>query len=49
MSEREPQIRKKDFEQVDVGYSKEEMLAEAKRCLQCKDPMCTKGCPVEIN
>jgi glutamate synthase (NADPH/NADH) small chain len=49
ISERDPQIRRKDFEQVDTGYSKEEMLAEAKRCLQCKNPMCTKGCPVEIN
>ncbi|MDR1474441.1 MAG: NADPH-dependent glutamate synthase [Endomicrobium sp.] len=49
MPERDPQIRRKDFEQVNTGYSKKEMLAEAKRCLQCKNPMCTKGCPVEIN
>jgi glutamate synthase (NADPH/NADH) small chain len=49
MPEREPQIRRKDFKQVNIGYSKDEMLAEAKRCLQCKNPMCTKGCPVEIN
>jgi glutamate synthase (NADPH/NADH) small chain len=49
MTEREPQIRRKDFKQVNTGYSKEEMLAEAKRCLQCKSPMCVKGCPVEIN
>jgi glutamate synthase (NADPH/NADH) small chain len=49
MPERDPQIRKKDFDQVNTGYSKEEMRAEAKRCLQCKTPMCTKGCPVEIN
>ncbi|MDR3195697.1 MAG: NADPH-dependent glutamate synthase [Endomicrobium sp.] len=49
MPERDPQIRRRDFEQVNAGYSKEEMLAEAKRCLQCKNPMCAKGCPVEIN
>ncbi|MDR1433581.1 NADPH-dependent glutamate synthase [Candidatus Endomicrobiellum devescovinae] len=49
MPERAPQIRRKDFKQVNTGYSKEEMLAEAKRCLQCKNPMCVKGCPVEIN
>jgi glutamate synthase (NADPH/NADH) small chain len=49
MPERDPQIRRKDFDQVNTGYSKEKMLAEAKRCLQCKNPMCTKGCPVEIN
>jgi glutamate synthase (NADPH/NADH) small chain len=49
MLERDPQIRRKDFKQVNTGYSKEEMLAEAKKCLQCKNPMCVKGCPVEIN
>jgi glutamate synthase (NADPH/NADH) small chain len=49
MPQRDPQIRRKDFDQVNTGYSKEEMLAEAKRCLGCKNPMCTKGCPVEIN
>jgi glutamate synthase (NADPH/NADH) small chain len=49
MSDRDPQIRRKDFKQVNTGYSKEEMLAEAKRCLQCKNPTCVKGCPVEIN
>ncbi|MDR1087122.1 MAG: NADPH-dependent glutamate synthase [Endomicrobium sp.] len=49
ISERDPQVRRKDFEEVNTGYSKEEMLAEAKRCLQCKNPMCTKGCPVEID
>jgi glutamate synthase (NADPH/NADH) small chain len=49
MPERDPQIRRKDFEQVNIGYSKEEMFSEAKRCLQCKNPMCIKGCPVEIN
>ncbi|MDR2351415.1 MAG: NADPH-dependent glutamate synthase [Endomicrobium sp.] len=49
MPERDPQVRRKDFKQVNTGYSKEEMLTEAKRCLQCKNPMCAKGCPVEIN
>jgi glutamate synthase (NADPH/NADH) small chain len=49
MPERDPQIRKKDFKQVNTGYTKDEMLAEAKRCLQCKNPTCTGGCPVEIN
>ncbi|MDR3124597.1 MAG: NADPH-dependent glutamate synthase [Endomicrobium sp.] len=49
MPQRDPQIRKKDFKQVNIGYTKEEMLLEAKRCLQCKAPMCVKGCPVEIN
>ncbi|MDR0617707.1 MAG: NADPH-dependent glutamate synthase [Endomicrobium sp.] len=49
MPQRDPQIRKKDFKQVNIGYTKEEMLLEAKRCLQCKTPMCVKGCSVEIN
>ncbi|MDR1523588.1 MAG: NADPH-dependent glutamate synthase [Endomicrobium sp.] len=48
MTQRDSQIRKKDFKEVNRGYSKTEMLLEAKRCLQCKVPMCVKGCPVEI-
>ncbi|MDR2395609.1 MAG: NADPH-dependent glutamate synthase [Endomicrobium sp.] len=48
MTQRDSQIRKKDFKEVNIGYSKTEMLLEAKRCLQCKVPMCIKGCPVEI-
>ncbi|MBU0630319.1 MAG: NADPH-dependent glutamate synthase, partial [Candidatus Margulisbacteria bacterium] len=41
--------RVKDFEEVPLGYSVEEALAEARRCLQCKDPKCVKGCPVGID
>ncbi|MDR3071606.1 MAG: NADPH-dependent glutamate synthase [Endomicrobium sp.] len=47
--ERDPQIRKNDFEQVSAGYTNCEMLAESKRCLQCKKPTCISGCPVEVN
>ncbi|GHT40926.1 glutamate synthase (NADPH), homotetrameric [Endomicrobiia bacterium] len=49
MPERDPQTRKKDFKQVNTGYTRDKMLAEAKRCLQCKNPMCIYGCPVEVN
>jgi glutamate synthase (NADPH/NADH) small chain len=49
MSERAPEIRNKDFEQVNLGYTDEQAAAEAKRCLQCKKPLCVTGCPVEIN
>jgi glutamate synthase (NADPH/NADH) small chain len=49
MPQRDSQTRKKDFKQVNIGYSKSEMLLEAKRCLQCKVPMCVKGCLVEID
>jgi glutamate synthase (NADPH/NADH) small chain len=49
MPKRDLEIRKKDFEQVDTGYTQEEMLREAKRCMQCKKPMCRQGCPIETN
>ncbi|GMO64443.1 MAG: NADPH-dependent glutamate synthase [Endomicrobiia bacterium] len=49
MPERDPNIRKKDFEQVSFGYTQSEMLKEAKRCLQCQKPLCIYGCPVGIN
>ncbi|GAB1401833.1 NADPH-dependent glutamate synthase [Elusimicrobiota bacterium] len=49
MSERHPNERNKDFKQVNLGYTPEQAVAEAKRCLQCKQAFCTKGCPVEIN
>ncbi|MBN2831582.1 MAG: NADPH-dependent glutamate synthase [Candidatus Omnitrophica bacterium] len=41
--------RSRDFSEVVLGYSEEEALAEASRCLQCKDPKCIAGCPVGIN
>lgn len=41
--------RIKDFNEVDLGFTKEEVVAEAKRCLQCKKPLCIAGCPVGIN
>jgi len=49
MPERDAKERSKDFLQVNTGYAKEQMLEEAKRCLQCKKPLCVEGCPVEIN
>ena len=44
-----PQERIKNFFEVALGYSQEQAEKEAKRCLQCKDPFCIKGCPVEID
>ena len=35
-----------NFNEVELGYTKEEAIQEANRCLQCKNPMCMKGCPV---
>lgn len=49
MPERDPNVRNKDFKEVNSGYTEEQMLEEAKRCLQCKKPFCMEGCPVEIN
>ncbi len=41
--------RIKNFNEVALGYSSEQAVEEAKRCLQCKKPPCVKGCPVEID
>lgn len=49
MREQPPKERIKNFDEVPFGYSPEEAVAEAKRCLQCKIPACVKGCPVEID
>ncbi len=44
----DPGIRARNFEEVALGYSRETAVAEAKRCLQCKKPLCVSGCPVEV-
>ena len=49
MPERHANERNKDFKEVNAGYAREQMLEESKRCLQCKNPFCVEGCPVEIN
>ncbi len=48
MREQRPERRKRNFGEVPFGYSEEEAIAEAIRCLQCKKPTCMKGCPVEV-
>lgn len=47
--EQDPKVRATNFEEVCYGYNKEEAMAEASRCLNCKNAQCTKGCPVSIN
>jgi glutamate synthase (NADPH/NADH) small chain len=47
--EKDSLSRVKGFEEVVEGFSEEEALQEACRCIQCKDPKCTLGCPVGID
>ena len=46
--EQEPLKRRGNFEEVSLGYTSELAIEEAERCLQCKDPGCMKGCPVNV-
>jgi glutamate synthase (NADPH/NADH) small chain len=41
--------RIKNFSEVALGYSEEDAIRESSRCLQCKNPVCIEGCPVEID
>ena len=47
--EQDPKVRAENFDEVTFGYTLEEAQREAERCLNCKNPLCMKGCPVEIN
>ena len=49
MPEQDPKVRAKNFDEVPLGYSEDTAMKEAGRCLQCKNPACMTGCPVEIN
>jgi len=42
-------VRRRNFDEVALGYSEEQAVEEASRCIQCKKPGCIKGCPVEVN
>src|SRR6056297_2464647 len=49
MPEQAPEARRRNFEEVPLGYSAETAVTEAQRCLQCKNPACVKGCPVSVD
>ena len=49
MRQRPAAERAGDFDEVPLGYSLDEAVAEAERCLECKKPLCVQGCPVEID
>lgn len=49
MPEQDPVIRSRNIEEVNSGYTPEMAVNEAKRCLDCVNPTCISGCPVNIN
>jgi glutamate synthase (NADPH/NADH) small chain len=49
MPELAPEYRNRNYEEVNLGLSLEQAIQEAKRCLDCPEPHCIEGCPVEIN
>ena len=48
MPEQDPILRAKNFDEVALGYTEEQAVAEANRCLNCKNPLCRTGCPVSV-
>ncbi len=48
MAKQNPKDRAKNFGEVALGYTEEEAQEEANRCLQCPNPLCRTGCPVEV-
>lgn len=49
MPKQDPKKRKCNFKEVALGYSAEQAIREAERCLQCKKKPCVEGCPVEVD
>jgi glutamate synthase (NADPH/NADH) small chain len=49
MPEQPANERRRNFQEVPYGYTVELAMQEAERCIQCKDPRCRQGCPVEID
>jgi len=49
MPEQEPEVRVTNFQEVPLGYTAEQAMEEAARCLRCKKPACVEGCPVNVD
>ena len=49
VAEQEPLVRNKNFQEVTLGYTLQEAMEEAQRCLHCKNRPCVEGCPVNIH
>ena len=45
----DPEVRSQNYQEVNLGLTVEQAMAEAQRCLDCANPTCIDGCPVEIN
>ena len=48
MRTQDPAVRNHNFKEVALGFSREEALFEASRCLQCKNPTCVTACPANV-
>ena len=48
MNVQDPNVRNKNFKEVALGYTPEQAIDEAKRCLNCRHKPCVSGCPVKI-
>ncbi len=48
MPEQDPKVRARNFQEVTLGYTAEQAVEEAGRCLSCKNPKCVEGCPVNV-
>ncbi len=48
MPEQDPTVRARNFKEVTLGYTAEQAVEEAGRCLSCKNPKCVEGCPVNV-
>ena len=49
MPTQDPEVRSHNFEEVALGYTLEQAVDEANRCLNCKNKPCVGGCPVAID
>ncbi len=49
MASIDPEVRSRNYQEVNLGLTQEQAVAEAQRCLDCVNPTCIEGCPVEIN
>lgn len=49
MPSQAPEVRARNFDEVALGYTEEQAIDEAKRCLNCRNMPCVSGCPVRIH